>query len=500
MPQAGRRARRAPVLVLLAIALAACGSTVQTGSLAGGGDVVAGPGDGLAVPTTGAGATPATAGPGLGPVGTGGAPTGPGLPTPTAPGTSAGPGPGVTAGGVDRRPVSVGIIYTYNDDAGVDNGNTFTPRTAFEGIVNAWNARGGMAGRRIVPIHVELNSTSTTISSDLQAACETFTQDNHVAFVLSATGIYFESFAQCLSQASTPMIMGDYPLGDDDALMGAPNVVAGSTVTVDTRLRVLLERLVAAGRMKPGTDLLGIVIEGCAYNERAYARTVVPVARRLGLRLAEPYTSRCFEGVGDLGGLASDMQGAVLRFGTSGVTQVVFVSGTEANLLLLFATAAETQGFHPRYGITSAAAPAIQEENTPGGQLANAAGLGWLPALDSTRTSGQASAVQRRCLNDLRTGSGVTPQSPADRVYAYSACDTVSLGDAVLRVTRGATGMAQVIGAVHALGRSFAGAATYAGATDFSDGRRTGPAQARLFAWSTGCGCFDYTGSPFALR
>ena len=37
-----------------------------------------------------------------------------------------------------------------------------------------------MAGRRIVPVAVELSSNSTDLQSDLQAACSRFTQDEHV--------------------------------------------------------------------------------------------------------------------------------------------------------------------------------------------------------------------------------------------------------------------------------------------------------------------------------
>jgi hypothetical protein len=53
--------------------------------------------------------------------------------------------------------------------------------------------------------------------------------------------------------------------------------------------------------------------------------------------------------------------------------------------------------------------------------------------------------------------------------------------------------------AVASLGTGFASAAGYAEATDFGAGRRTGAAQARLFAWSPPCTCFAYTGGPFSV-
>jgi hypothetical protein len=86
-----------------------------------------------------------------------------------------------------------------------------------------------------------------------------------------------------------------------------------------------------------------------------------------------------------------------------------------------------------------------------------------------------------------------------DRAYAFSACDTVGLYDAALRATAGSSDVTQVLAAIAALRSGFLGAASYGERTDFTGGRRTGPAQGRVFAWSTACGCFDYTGSPVSL-
>ena len=399
-----------------------------------------------------------------------------------------------TAGAPDHSPLRVGILYTNNDaanGAGVDNGNTFSSRRAFEGLVAAWNKRGGLAGRRIVPTYVELRSSSTNLPADLQAACTTFTQDEHVPVVLSATGTFSDAFAQCMSKAHTPVLAGDYALGDAASLAAAPTLFAPATLTTDHRVLPLLRRYASRG------DKLGVVVESCPYNLRTLDRTLLPEARRLGLTVTDTEKARCFQGINDLAGQASDMQGAVLRFVSKGVSKVLFVSGgNEGNLMLLFATAAESQSYHPRYALTSAVAPVIQEPNTPAGQLANAVGLGWLPSLDTTDTI--TTDATRRCTQDIRQGANVTPASGADRYFAYSTCDLFGMYDAVLRLTRGATDAGTVRTAVRSLGGTFQGAAVFGGATDFS-GRQDGPAQARTFAWAGACSCFRYTGPSFAL-
>jgi hypothetical protein len=476
------------------VSLTACGTTVDLapGALAPSGTTG---GDGLGPPpgvvTTSPDATLLPSAAGL--------PTEAGRPAPTDSTTPTVTTPHGTS--VNRNPVKIGVVYVNNDSgassAGIDNGNSFTPRRVYEALVAAYNKRGGVASRRIQPVYVELKSSSTNLRADIEAACTRFTQDEHVAAVWGGTGIYSEALSDCLTKAHTPQLSGDFGLGDADSLRRAPYLVPATTLTEDDRVRLLLERLTAAGRLT-AKDQLGVVIEGCPFDQRAYARTVAPTARRLGLTIAQTVESQCFEDIRDLGGQAASMQSAVLSFQTNRITKVLFVSGSvEANLLLYFALAAEAQGFHPGYALTSAAAPAVQEANTPKAQLANAVGLGWLPSTDSNLVRTPPPAA-RACLQDLRS-QGVAPQGAVDRAYAYGACDLIRLYDDALQVTRGDTGVSAVLGAIAAAGTGFDGASSYGERTDFRAGRRTGPAQGRFFAWSRACGCFDYTGSPMSL-
>jgi hypothetical protein len=497
-----RPARVAVAVAAVALA-AACGTTVDTASSGGqlGAPVTgASPGSGLggvAAPSTTGGAVPVVPGASSTTTTTGGdgAPqvtvaSGPDLPT-------SGSGPSA-----NLSPVKVGMIYTYNDDAaasaGIDNGNTFTSRATFDAMVKAYNARGGVAGRRIVPVAVELNSNSTALQADLQAACDRFTQDEHVAVVLSAIGLFSEAFSQCLGKAGVPQLTGDYALGDNPAIAAVPTLLGVATLTVDDRESAVLRQMTSIRRIT-SKDTLGVIVEGCPYNTRAYTRTVEPLAKKLGVPVAQRFDTRCFESIGDLGGLGTDMQNAVLRFQTNGVTHVTFVSGSvEGNAMFLFATAAQTQGYHPTYLLTSAAIPAVQETNTPKEQLAKAYGVGWIPSIDASH-SALTGAAATRCVKDLHDAAGITPQSAADRFFATSTCDVFGLYDAALRRNRGDAAARSELAAVGSLGTGFASAAGFGGATDFSGGRRTGAAQARLFAWSAPCGCFAYTGQPFSV-
>jgi hypothetical protein len=496
-----RRARVVAAVAVIAFA-AACGTTVAVPPASQGNAGLSGAaaGNGLG-PTT----APAAGGAVTAPQGSGGVATTSGG---AAPQVSAAAGQSsqaeVTAQGATaaRGPVKVGLIYTYNDDAaaaaGVNNGNTFTLKAAYDAMVKAYNARGGIAGRRIIPVSVQLSSNSTSLQADMQAACDKFTQDEHVAVVLSGIGLFSEAFSHCLAKAGVPQITSDYALGDTRAMAAIPTLLGVTTLTVDDRETALLKHMTSVRRLTP-SNKLGVVVEGCPYNQRAYTQTVEPLAKQLGVPVAQKVESRCFESIGDLGGLGSDMQNAVLRFQTAGITHVMFVSGSvEGNAMFLFATAADTQGYHPTYLLTSAAVAAVQETNTPKGQLANAYGVGWIPAIDASRST-LTGAAGKRCLRDLHAASGITPQGPTDRYYAASTCDVFALYDAALRLDQGASDARSVMSSVTGLGTGFAAAASFAESTDFRGGRRTGAAQARQFAWSGTCSCFGYTGQPFSL-
>ncbi|MDX6217988.1 MAG: hypothetical protein QOG99_3572, partial [Frankiales bacterium] len=227
---------------LLAAAVTGCGSTVTTAPGAVGPGVAAPVDNGLGPPAPAPTGLPSAATVTGAPNGPGGAAT-----TVTSGGTSSGTSGTSTGTAANRDPIKIGIIYVNNDQgassAGINNGNTFTPRRAYEALVAAYNARGGIAGRHINPVYVELKSSSTSLKTDIEAGCNTFTQDEHVAAVLGGTGIYSEDLSDCLAKARTPQISGDYGLGDNDSLRRAPYLIPAVTLTVDDRVRLMLERL-----------------------------------------------------------------------------------------------------------------------------------------------------------------------------------------------------------------------------------------------------------------
>ena len=482
------RLRSAPSIVLLALALVACGSTVPAETRAA--LVASGEDGGI---------------PGFDP------PQGPSSPSPGAPGPggalppggsgrSAPPGssvPGrVTA---DRSPLKLGLIYVNNDAAssvGISNGNNFTIRRVLDALVTTFNARGGLANRRITPVYVEVRSSSSSYDADIQAACTTFVHDEKVHAVISALGLASEQLARCLTEAGIPRVISEYALGDERLVAEAPYVIAPSTLTSDHRETALLEQFTSTGWLR-GSHTIGVVVEGCPVGNRTYDNTVVPVARRLGLHI-EKFETECLQGIQDVSALASDMQSAVLRFNTRGVDRVRFVSeSSEGNLMFLFSNAAESQDYRPGYALSSLVSAAVQIQNSPHAQLANARGVGWLPSIDTGSRTGTDAEAQ--CFADFQESGGPEPVTASDYYYVGAICDSFRLLDVVLTSTRGSANALHVVGAVARLGTSYLSAATLQGATDFRAGRRGGAARAREFVWDGSCTCFTYSGSSFQL-
>jgi hypothetical protein len=195
----------------------------------------------------------------------------------------------------------------------------------------------------------------------------------------------------------------------------------------------------------------------------------------------------------DLGQTQAQVQSAVLKFKTIGVTHVV---GVELNAWLqgFFALYGSQQEYYPRYGWTSNQVPTNAQAVVPHKALVNSVILGFYPTFD-TENQSDYPAETRRCIRQI-TSHGVKITSGNQRADAVVACDAVNYLKAALTASKGLTREALVTGA-RKLGRSFVPASTYA--SILPSGYGAGIAAIRPGAWSTTCDCFSYTGQPYAV-
>jgi hypothetical protein len=395
-------------------------------------------------------------------------------------------------------PIEIGFLNTQVGNAaaaGLNTGETYTPAEVFRALANAMNDRGGLAGRKIIPVVADTDTATARWESDYQAACAQFTEDRDVSAVLGYSFAMIDSFESCLTKAGVAHLTGGYAVGDEKTLDDYPAMVATTNPTVDRRYFVQLDGAVKGGFLTK-KHRLGLVLDDCPEDWRAYNRTVVPYIKRTGLNVAAKSVLSCPDGAADASTVVQQLNNAVLQFRSAGVDRV-FVEGIP---FIFFANTAEGQGWAPGYLLTSATGGAALEANpVPERQLENIYASGWLPHMDVSPTKQPAkTAPQQRCL-DLLKGKGVIPEQYNDFHSAYTTCDAMFLYERALKATRGNATPSLVTKAIESLGTAYAGATSHNGKTGFGPDDHDAASTYRPWTWKRDCDCFFYTGGPRPL-
>jgi hypothetical protein len=474
--------------------LAACGTTVPVTERAGGPGEL--PGPGATTPASqGAGADQSRT-PAKPQAADGGTDSGaPGARTPTHPTTA--PTLSRATGTVDRTPLALGVLGNESPSSaasalGVDNGNSFSLARAQKALVAALNKEGGLAGRLIKPVYATMDPQASSYDGAFQAACETFTRDHQVEAVVSSVSIFSLNLEQCLHDRGIAHLESSYGAVDTGTLRRYPGLLLMGSPTTERREQAVLETLAATGWLTRSSRI-GVVIEDCPGQLAGYQRGLLPTARRLGLSVVETHQLSCTSGFAAAGAQASALQNAQLRFRGSNVDRVVIVSNLEATFLILFAQAAETQGYRPGYALSSAAGAALMPSNAPAAQVANMRVAGWLPTIDTSMGQHpRPTRAYQRCLR-LAKDQGLTPTSVTDEAYLAMVCDSLFLLEAMLRTTRGSAARADLVAAQPVIGSRYESASTLSG-RNFLSGRHDSVDETQQSRYVASCACFRYAG------
>jgi len=475
----------------LLLVLSACGTTVpqltsQGAPPAAGG--LAGPAPAATGPAVVTGVLPAR--------GSGGSPADPGR-TSTGPhtGGTLPAAPGAVQATTATGPLTVGLTYINNDQTsqalGVSDATTASKQNVVRALVRGLDDHGGVGGRRLKVVEYEWNSQSNDWSSDANAACARFTQDNHVAVVIDNAFGTIGGFRDCLQRKGV-LVIGNGPDGDDVSSVAARLHANTYNMTTDRAYVAVLDGLSATGYLTAASRA-GVIVESCPETTRAWSRSVEPRLARLVRTAPQVATISCTRGFSDAGAAASAVSNDVLRFRSAGVDRVMFVSDNESVLLLLFASAAASQSYSPGYLLSSAAQAQALRSQLPASQQPQLHGVGQLPFGDTD--GAPLRPVDVRC-RDLAHAGGVSPASYADYGVVMFECGPLLLLDAALRASHGVATAGALVSAIDGLGEAFQGPGLVGGATAFSSSRHDGPDQVRVFAYQAGCTCMRYTSAP----
>jgi hypothetical protein len=500
--------RKTALAIAAALLATGCGTTVQgvgTGTSSSGTGELAAPSG--VVPTTGGGAVaggPTGSAPGLSVPGTGTTGSDAGASAGTSSNAAAPAAPAAAAPGATNPtgPIKVGMLITKTSNAsdyGVSLGNTISESDVDQALVQALNKRGGLDGRRIIPIYASTDTATTNWSTDYEAACATFTQDNHVDAVIGYSFDYERNFEACLTQKGIPHLTTAFNVPDNAELRQWPLFWALSTPTIDERSVAKLQGAIATGELT-SKNKLGVVIDNCPGTQHAWKSVVEPYLRSQHIDVAATQDFGCGSGNNaSTANEAASAGNALLSFRSKNVDRITFISVSEGPALLILSEAAESQHYYPTWIVSSLANLALQQGQAPADQLKNVQGYGWLETQDvSPSLYSKPNATQRRCLS-LVQSQNVHPQSAADYGFVYSVCEAMFVYERALQVAHGNAAGSAIIGAVAAIGR-FESVLNYDGASMFgSNIRNNAPRIYRHVLYQSGCACFQYVGRTYSM-
>jgi hypothetical protein len=504
-----RRLTQLAGAALAASALAACGTTVP---LSARGPAV--PGDSLTGDPTGtASAAPQQVVPDAlvpqasGPVATGSVPR---------PGASAAapvavvPGPAglghdaipPTGRGWDTRNIYIGYV-TQNDftrtarATGYNTVNAGDQVGDVEALLAALNKAGGLFGRKLVGVDRDNSSAEVTTNPSATAAsnCDFFKNDRPVIAILNLqSGLDLDNFRTCTANAQIPvMSLSFQPLTDEVLRPFRGYLIPLLVPTYDRMAPVFIARLKAQGYFtgwdhtrgqaapaaKPKT---GVIVTADRQGE-----AVLKVYRRVLATVGQ--TPEVFQYAASGSQQQTDFQSAVLKFRAAGVTHVL----SDGANVSLFMIQASSQGYRPRYAISTYSAPQpFIQTLAPKDQLPGMVGIGSSPTVDvNLRDDPGPTPGSPWCLKALKDGGQTFGDNDRfAQAIAFALCDGFRMLVAAAKAGGGLTGPTVVRG-VGVAGPAFP--TSFAFSSGFSAGTISGlPGSGRDLSYVASCQCFKY--------
>ena len=362
---------------------------------------------------------------------------------------------------------------------------------ATNAIVAYINGHGGIDGRKIIPTYVERKTTSTDPNSDA-SLCTALTEDAKVFAVVTDSAGGEEA---CYAKHHT-LLLDDTLLSQHDEMTKmTPYLWTPGLTSDEAGYAALVDALGAQGWFSKDAKV-GIIGYDDPPTHYTYNTTVTTRLNALGFPktkvdaqfIAAPESEQ------DNAKWAQDIQGVVLRFQQDGVNRVFFMA-PGAGVPIIFMNQAESQQYHPIYGLSSYDSPGfLLQGKIPNSQLHGSMGAGFNEITDVDASNGDpfpTGIAEKRCLDILKSSG----QQPANRGAAFGS---LYLCDGAFMLQQAAQGIGAALSvqswAVRAerMGTSFQAAYSLPGGTLFVPGMHFGSAFYRWLKFNDGCSCFQY--------
>jgi hypothetical protein len=360
-------------------------------------------------------------------------------------------------------------------------------------VVAEMNRRGGLFGRKVKVIFKDNSTVATKNDPNTAgaAACTYFTQDHPVIALLNpVTLMDVPSFRACFAKAKVPVFSASVAAVDKQVGASlAPYFYQSVAPTWDALAPTLVSRLKAQGwfggwNPRTGSPAATKAKVGVlAPSDDIGKRVAAVLLRSLRAAGATDATSYFYSD-------ATNQGPAVVNFAGNGVTHVIAVNSD----LVPFQTSASSQGYKPRYGISSLNAPVtFLEANSPPGQNIGAMGVGWSPSFDVNDSNDHVTTpAEAECKAIMAKGGQSFSGKRLAEAVAFAFCDGIRLIVQGAAAGNGLTGTAIYQG-VQRINTSFKTAFSFS--NGLGGDRLFIPGSARDIQWNASCKCILYTSS-----
>lgn len=303
---------------------------------------------------------------------------------------------------------------------------------AWRALVDDLNKRGGLAGRKVVPVFFDLAAEDAfNPNAGAQKACTRWTEDRPVFAAISLAGpINNGVLYKCMANKQTPFVIADDRLRSSAqmARYAQSGFFYGPPMpSIERLVPVWVQRAKASGFFSkwdtlnggPGVADVKVGILDTRLDEYGAGRFTQVMKRELARHGIEVGSTFMFSG--EASSRDREVNQAVLQFSRAEVTHVFPSWG-----MIPFTQHAESQNYRPRYTVNTSNWPQQQLQLSPRRQLNGAVGVGYRPTqdVDNARDPGEVSKAASRCRKIMREAGEPTSDRDA-MVFNTFACDGI---------------------------------------------------------------------------
>ena len=303
--------------------------------------------------------------------------------------------------------------------------------------------------------------------------------------------------SHCLNRAHVVSVYeGSYSTLDAHAFASLPYWFEPDTMPLEKLVEVYVRAAARSGFLKGAR--IGLIYDSYPQFSAVATKVLVPAIRAAGGEVVSSF-QQSIHGAADIGAGSSAMNSAVLQFRSANVSKVMFLDAW-VGAWVQFAMAAQAQGWHPSYALSSQDGPqdALSTGLVPAAQLPGTVFAGWFSVGDVGPRDAGSWPRRSECLSVFRR-AGIDAEALSTDGYgaAMAMCTgLLALRDAGTGL-QGAKTSGDLAGSLVRLGEHLQSAVVPV--TRFAAGRQYGVAAWRPGAYVPSCQCFRYTGPLEAL-